>query len=164
MATTTFKGDVRVTGQITSGASGTGNQVTLTANTVLEEKKHAGKMLLLSSATGLTATLPAATGSGRGYRFLVATALSSNNYVIQVTGNDIIVGQVTITLAAGGTTFGESAGGTDDTLTMNGTTSGGIVGSYVVFTDYALDTWLLDARLLGSGTLATTGLLTANVT
>lgn len=163
MPQTTIKNDLRVTGRLIAANAALANQVALTASTAMTAERHAGRLMTLSAAAGMTVTLPPATGSGNTYSFVVITNLSSNNYVFQVTGDDIMVGQVTITLAAGGTTFGESAGGTDDTLTLNGTTSGGIVGSYVEFTDYRADTWLLDARLLGSGTLATTGLLTAAV-
>lgn len=163
MPKTTFKNDVYVTGRLSSRTLGTVNQVALTANATVNSLTHAGRLMTISKIDGLTVTLPAATGSGDVYRFVVITNLSSNNYVFQVTGDDTMVGQVTITLAAGGTTFGESASGTDDTLTLNGTTSGGIVGSYVEFTDFKADLWLLNAQLLGSGTLATTGLLTAAV-
>lgn len=163
MPKTTIKNDLHVTGRITNGNFALANQVALTANATVNANTHAGRLITLSASAGMMVTLPAATGSGNVYRFVVITNLSSGNYAFQVTGDDTFVGQVTITLAAGGTTFGESAGGTDDTLTLNGTTSGGIVGSYVEFTDFKADLWLLDARLLGSGTLATTGLLTANV-
>lgn len=163
MPKTTFKNDVHVTGKLTSGSLGSAQQVALTANTSISAATHAGRLMTLSKTDGMMVTLPAATGSGNVYKFVVITNLASGNYAFQVTGDDTFVGQVTITLAAGGTTFGESAGGTDDTLTLNGTTSGGIVGSYVEFTDFKADLWLLDARLLGSGTLATTGLLIANV-
>jgi hypothetical protein len=133
-----------------------GSAITMT------EEKHSGKTILLDTLTGSTATLPPATGSGAEYRFRVSLAPTSNGHVIACNGTDTFIGQVTITLAAGGTTFGESAAGTDDKLTMNGTTSGGIIGSYVVVTDVAAGVMLLDARLLGSSTLATTGLLTAS--
>jgi hypothetical protein len=164
MPKTTFKNDLHVTGRFTNGNFASANQVALTAASyTMSPVTHAGKLMTVAKADGMTITLPAATGTGNVYRFLVTTAVTSVGYIWQVTGDDTIVGQVTITLAAGGTTFGESAAGTDDTLTINGTTSGGLIGSYVEFIDVKADLWYLDARLLGSGTLATTGLLTAAV-
>lgn len=116
---------------------------------------HSGKLVTLNRAAGVTVTLPAATGSGNIYRFYVGTTVTSNANVIQVANaSDTMVGTVLNTLAAGGTTFGESAGGTDDTISMNGTTTGGIIGSYVELRDQATNVWFVSARLCGSGTLA----------
>jgi len=42
-----------------------------------------------------------------------------------------------------------------DTITMNGTTTGGLVGSYVQVTDLAAGEYLVSAALVGSGTPAT---------
>ena len=42
-----------------------------------------------------------------------------------------------------------------DTLTMNGSTTGGLVGSYVQVTDIAAGEYLVNAALVGSGTPST---------
>jgi hypothetical protein len=42
-----------------------------------------------------------------------------------------------------------------DTLTMNGSTTGGLAGSYVQVTDIASGIYLVSAALIGSGTPAT---------
>ena len=43
----------------------------------------------------------------------------------------------------------------DDTLTMNGTTTGGLIGSWVQFTDVTAALWMVNGFLASSGTEAT---------
>lgn len=177
MASTTFSGPVTsstgfvaTTGGITATAGGflagtipvplqlgapttvvnaTGATLTVTAAT------HSGKLVTLNRAAGIAVTLPAAAGTGNVYRFLIGTAVTSNATTIAVANaSDTMIGFVLTTLAAGGTTFGETAQGTDDTISMNGTTTGGLVGSYVECTDYATNVWYVRGYLAGSGTLA----------
>lgn len=127
----------------------TGTTLALTA------ADHSGKLVTVNRAAGTAITLPAATGSGSIFRIFIGTTISSNSTTIKVANaSDTMVGVVLSTLAAGGTTFGESAGGTDDTITMNGTTTGGIAGSYVELRDQATNLWYVKAFLAGSGTLA----------
>lgn len=165
MPKTTFKNDVHVTGRLSSGTLGTTNQVALTASATVDSITHAGRLMTIAKADGLTVTLPAATGSGNTYRFLVTTSVTSNAYIFQVTTNDTFVGQLMLTSATSAVVpLAESAAGTDDTITMNGTTTGGLIGTYLEFSDVASDLWLVAGRLLGSGTIVTTNLLTANVT
>lgn len=159
--TTKFKNVLNATGGfevngVTLQFPGATQLVSVTAATVtLTAADHGGKLVALNRAAGVTVTLPAATGSGETFRIYVGTAVTSNADIIQVANaSDTMVGHVLSTLAAGGTTFGETAGGTDDTITMNGTTTGGLVGSYVEITDWAANTWQVLGRLAGSGTLA----------
>jgi hypothetical protein len=164
MPKTTFKNDLHVTGKLTSGSLGTAQQVALTASATVNATTHAGRVMTIAKADGMTVTLPAATGSGNVYRFLVTTSVTSNNYVFQVTTNDTFVGQLILTSATSAVVpIAESAAGTDDTITMNGTTTGGLIGTYLEFADIATDLWLVEGRLLGSGTIVSTGLLTAAV-
>jgi hypothetical protein len=44
---------------------------------------------------------------------------------------------------------------TSDTITMNGSTTGGILGSRVVVTDAAANKWAVSGALVSSGTEAT---------
>ena len=160
MATTKFRGVVNATGgfQVNSSpiSTMTFSKVDVTDSTLtVDATTHGGKIVTLSRAAGITVTLPAATGSGIVYRFYVAIAVTTNNDIIKVANaSDTMVGTVLSTLAAGGTTFGETAGGTDDTITMNGTTTGGLIGSYVELTDWATNVWYVYGSLAGSGTLA----------
>ena len=130
--------------------------MTITASATLDRDVHAGTVVNLSAAAGLTVTLPAASGKGDLYKLFVATTITSNNYIIQVANaSDTIAGIATTATTTTGAGTHEAAGGTDDTITLNGTTSGGIIGSYIEIEDVGANLWRVNAHLVGSGTLIT---------
>ena len=151
MASTTFSGPVTSTAGFITG---TGVNSTVTASTLtVTAAEYNGQTINLSRAAGITVTLPAATGSNATYRFVVSTTVTSNSYKIQVANStDVLNGSA----AVAGTTA--SVFGTlpaSDTLTMNGSTTGGLAGSYVEITDIASGIFLVGGALVGSGTPAT---------
>jgi len=129
--------------------------ISITASTTLTEERHGnGAMLVLNAAAGLTITLPDATGSGAYFYLVVGTTVTSNNYIIAVPdANNIIQGAVMVASDIAGVTCPTTT--TSDTITMNGTTTGGIKGSYVQLTDIAADTWAVTGSLVSSGVEAT---------
>lgn len=130
--------------------------ISITADTTLNRNTHAGNLLNFAIASGATVTLPASAGTGDVYRFFVRTTITSNNAKIQVANStDVIQGCVEIGAAGGvaGVVAGTTT--TSDTITMNGTTTGGIIGSYVELTDALTGFWVLNGSLLASGTVAT---------
>jgi len=127
--------------------------VTITASATVNKYDHAGTIVRLSAAAGLTVTLPAATGSGDTYKFFVITTVTTNDYVIQVTGNDVISGTLAVSTDIGGTVAPTAAD--SDTITMNGSTTGGLIGSYVELVDVAADRWAVSGALNATGTEAT---------
>lgn len=137
----------------------TGDMIDVTTATFTPNvKDHNGYTMRLKRAAGITVTLPPAIGKGDTYAFFIGTTVSSNSTIIKVANaSDTMVGQLDTATTTGATTNGfcEAAGGTDDTITMNGTTTGGIVGSYVVCKDVDVNLWLVNGILVGSGTLAT---------
>ena len=150
MAITTFSGPVRSLAGFITGTDGIS---TVTAATLTVTPDSNGQIINLSRAAGVTVTLPAATGSNAVYTFETATSVTSNNNVIQVANaTDVMNGFASV----GGTTA--SVFGTlpaSDTITMNGTTTGGLIGSHVQVTDIAAGYYLVQASLVGSGTPAT---------
>jgi len=151
MSSTTFSGPVTSTAGFITG---TGVNSTVTAATLaVTAAAYNGQTINLSRAAGIVVTLPAATGTNAVYKFVVTTAVTSNDYVIQVANaTDTLNGFA----AVGGTTA--SVFGTlpaSDTITMNGSTTGGLVGSYVDITDIATGEFLVTSALVGSGTPAT---------
>lgn len=130
--------------------------IVITASATLNRNTHAGNVINLNAAAGLTVTLPASSGKGDMYRLFVLTTVTSNNDIIKVANStDVIQGTVEIGASAGvaGVTAGTTT--TSDTITMNGTTTGGIVGSYIELTDVSLGFWQLSGSLIASGTVAT---------
>jgi hypothetical protein len=111
---------------------------------------HDGKTLTINRAAGVTVTLPPATGSGLSVRFVVGTTITSNNLIIQVTGDDIMTGACWMAQDGGDTCVAFETAADSDTITMNGTTKGGIKGDIIELQDIAADTW--SVRIHASGT------------
>lgn len=130
------------------------SSVAETASFTASRSKHAnGPTTTLSAAAGLTVTLPAATGTGDVYEFLVITTVTSNSYKIQVANaTDSFYGGVGISTDIAGVT--ELAVSGDDTITMNGSTTGGLVGSWVRVKDAGTGIWMLEGFLCSTGTEA----------
>lgn len=112
------------------------------------EAAHDGKIILLDhAAAASTCTLPAATGSGARFHFKVK-AVNTNNHLIKVTGDDVMNGQVDILDNDANALTAYSASGTDDTITLNGTTTGGQIGDWIELVDIAADTWAVTGKLV----------------
>lgn len=128
----------------------------LTASTTLTTA-DAGKAIVLNAAAGLTVTLPAATGTGKVYEIFIGTTVTSNSYVIQVAdANHTIRGMVhtaddTATPVPGVWV----AAATSDTITLDGSTQGGLIGDRIVLTDIAANVFQVTGALKQSGTEAT---------
>ena len=175
MAKTTFSGPViSQKGFINLGPSMT---VSLTADTTLNVKDHAGKILLTNDADGKF-TLPSikttADGASAGpdadpnnvgfgnstqnnigatFHFYVETAATDMD--ILTDGTDKFKGAILIGVDDGAKKAFVPAA-TNDVITMNGSTKGGIVGSIVSFTAIDTATYLVhNSLLIGSGTIVT---------
>ena len=126
----------------------------ITADTVLDATAgvfaDAGKTIVLNKADGAVVTLPAAVGSGNVYNFFVATAITSNSYIIKVADStDTFIGAVHMMDADDDSQTSITAKGTDDTLTMNGGTTGGVLlGDTLTFTDIATNKYVVQGNLI----------------
>ncbi len=150
MARTTFSGPVVSGAGFITGTDVV--QAAVTSATLAVTSDYNGEVIPLSRAGGMTVTLPAATGSQAVYRFVVATTFTSNGVIQVANASDTMNGLA----AVGGLTgavFSTTA--TSDTITMNGSTTGGLAGSYIEVTDIAVNEWVVSAALVGSGTPAT---------
>ena len=136
---------------------------TLTATASITTADHSGRTLLMGDVGGdaaATFTLPAATGSGDEYKFIVSV-VNTSNYVIKVAdATDTIDGSVVVTNdgSAGGTAslISWPTVAASDTITLDGTTTGGVnIGDYVLLTDIATDQYSVSGLLNASGTEAT---------
>lgn len=125
--------------------------VNATASTLTVTKLlHDNRIVTLNRAAGIAVTLPAATGSGNWFRFFVGTTVTSNTTTIKVVGNDTMSG-IALIDEAGGATAGVWPTASDtDTITFDGSTTGGILGDMVELIDVAADKWWV--RLTGSTT------------
>lgn len=133
------------------------DSVNRTAATLTLTEDDSGRMQVLTRAAGITVTLPAATGSGATYNFFNGLALSAASHIIKVANTvDIIQGIGNVgKAAASAATFAAAA--TDDTITLNATTSGGLgIGDVVSIQDVKSGVFaVLECNLFGSGTVIT---------
>jgi len=153
MASTTFSGPVTSTAGFISGAS---SLVSVTADVTLTSASHAGRTMLLDVASGATLTLPAASGTGNVYKFFVKTTVTSNNYIIQVASADDTIAGVAIVANDGGATASifETVAASD-TITLDGSTTGGILGGQIELQDVASGVFSVVVRGAATGTEAT---------
>lgn len=152
--TTTFSGPVVSTAGFISGAD---SIVSVTAATAsVTPAAHAGRTVLLDRAAGQALTLPAATGTGNSYLFFVKTTITSNTTTIKVAdATDVMAG---VAIVANDTdnsaSIFETAADTD-TITFDGSTTGGILGATVELRDVATNLWAVRVVGAATGTEAT---------
>ena len=163
MAKSTFSGPVRsLAGFINAGYS---SVVSLTANTTITVASHAGRPLLCNDADGVF-TLPSIVVTeptdktdpnqlanlGAQFTFIVVTAATDMDIVTD--GTDKFVGGLyTGVTDATGKTF--ISGSSNDVITQNGSTKGGLAGSIITVTAIASAKYAVEGIILGSGTLVT---------
>jgi len=126
-----------------------GGVVTVTASVTLTAAAHAGRILVGNAAAGMTVTMPLATGTGDVYTIFVGTTISSNSFIITKARSDVFNGAVALSTDIAGVTI--LANAADDTITMSGSTTGGVVGSWVRLTDVASAVWMLEGALCSTG-------------
>ena len=171
--TTTFQGPVRSLGGVYSQGPGTIVPVS-TATLTLSPAAHSGRLLNITAAT-TTITLPAVnatanpSSSGPGqdpstsnnlgavYQFFLPSTATAVK-IITGTG-DFLLGQLVIgisaTTPAGSIVMYGADGSTIRSINLNGTTTGGIAGSFINIVATAANTYMVYGNLIGSGTLAT---------
>lgn len=112
--------------------------------------------VLNHTAAESVVTLPAAIGSGRYYTMVVG-AVNTNNHKIQVdSASDVMYGQAIMLQDGGDTMVAFETAADSDTITLNGTTTGGsAIGNKIEFLDLASGKWQVTCHLTGSGTEAT---------
>ena len=153
MSSTTFSGPVTSTNGFISGS---GSVLSVTASDALTNDEHAGRTILANAAAGMTLTLPAATGTGNTYSVIVQTTVTSNNLIIQAaSASDVMTGVALMAADGGDTVVGFETAADTDTITMNGTTKGGIKGDKIVLQDIATGLWHVAITGSATGTEAT---------
>lgn len=166
MGRTTFAGPVRsMRGFISAGPDAV---IDITADITLTFAAHAGKLMTINDAD-CSIVLPsilfgskAATAGdddpsvashlGAVYSFIVMTAATDLD--IDTDGTDKYYGSVTIGINDSTMKVFVPAS-TNDSMNLDGTTDGGIVGSYLQFTAFAEAKYLVQGELIGSGSIAT---------
>ena len=174
MAQTTFQGPVRsLNGFITQGPD---NVVNITANTSLTVAAHAGKIITAGGtlASNLVLTLPAInttatpTSAGPGqdpnnpntqgavFTFFVPTTVATSTLKIVTDGTDKFTGSVlTIDTDTSGAMAGFAPAASNDAINLNGSTTGGVAGSYIQITALSSAKYMVQGVVNCTGSPAT---------
>ena len=174
MARTTFQGPIRSLGGIYQ--QGPGAVVAITASTTLNPVDHGGRIVTVggSLAANVVLTLPtinasadpASSGPGQDpntqnnegvvYTVWVPTTISTSSLKIATDGTDKYVGSVlSVDTDSSGAVVGFTAASTNDYINLNGTTTGGVAGTYVQIVAVAANKYMVTGVVNGSGVVAT---------
>lgn len=99
-----------------------------------------------------TFNLPAATGKGGMYRFFIGITATGNKVIRCAGATDTMQGQANM---AGGTPGSFATASNTNTITLNGTTTGGVFGTMVELYDIAPGTWSVQVSGVGTGVQVT---------
>lgn len=125
-----------------------------TATVTINDGGYAGQTILLNRAAGVTATLPAATGSGATYSFILLADASGDQIIQVANASDTMMGTAFLgNNSASASCFYTAA--TSDTITMDGSTKGGLKGARIVVDDVAANVYAVMVFSEASGTEAT---------
>ena len=174
MAISTFDGPVRSLGGIYQ--QGPSTIVEITSSTTLNPVAHAGRIISVGGtlAANVVLTLPAintsanASSSGPGndpntannegvvYTIWVPTTIATSSLKIGTDGTDKFVGTILgVDTDSSNALVAYTAGASDDFINFNGTTTGGVAGSWVQIVAIAANKYMVNGIALGSGTVAT---------
>ncbi len=147
--------------EINAKADRSAQVVSLTATAAITQALHEGRVnIITGSGVAAAFTLPEATGSGDKYEFIMGQAnTSGTTFVNADTTNCSFHGSMNlldVDSTAQTAYFTTTAGGTD-TVTFNGTTTGGQIGDFVRFIDIGVDKWKVfgQARVPAGSNIAT---------
>ena len=171
MANTTFQGPVISKNGFYN--TGPGNVVDADANVSLTVGTHAGKIVHNDAVGAVTYTLPAINAnsdsavagpgadlnnlSNIGATFTIFSSVTkTGNLVVQVANaTDVMVGGALFIDDTSDNVVGFETASTSDTITLNGSTTGGVGPSTVECTALASGKWLVSVVTGGTATVAT---------
>lgn len=134
------------------------------ATKTLTRASNASQTVLLDTLAGSVVTLPAATGTGMMFRFVVSVLATSNSHKVQVANaTDFMIGGVTFADTDGTAAVDSfmcvnsgTVATNSDTITLNRSTTGSVsVGEWFDVRDIAANTWLVTGLLSNTGTPTT---------
>lgn len=111
-----------------------------------------GVMLNFAAPTGLAVTLPTAPADGTYYEITVTKDVTSNSYDILTGSGDTFSGSLFAMKSGDYPAFSKPTS-TDNKISMNGSTTGGLVGTNFRLV-YSSRKWIVSGNTYGSGTLA----------
>lgn len=157
VVTTDASGNVTITGKLTASGGTTANVISGSGATVQLTVAQAGSIVLMDRAAGIVFTLPAA-AAGMSFEFFVTTSVTTNSYkVITKNGTELLIGGLLSddTDSSDALAMFNANGSTHIAVTMNGTTTGGLVGTRIRMRCLSTTKWFVEGAAYGSGAVAT---------
>jgi len=175
MARSTFQGPIRSMGGIYQ--QGPAAVVEITSSTTLNPVDHGGRIISVggSLAANVVLTLPTINAStnpitsgpgqdpntlnneGVVYTIWVPTTISTSSLKIGTDGTDKYIGTIIMNDSDtdGAALVGFFAAAANDFINLNGTTTGGVAGSWVQIVAIAALKYMVNGTVMGTGTVAT---------
>lgn len=119
-------------------------------NFALTAATHGNRITLVNDAD-VTITLPAATGTGYVYKVLIVTTAWTGGTIQAASASDSFLGGINGVDDDADAAYAWKAESADDTITGNGTATGGKVGDWYQFTDVATGLFLVEGFITQSG-------------
>ena len=120
---------------------------------------HDGKIIALDTAAGSVVTLPAATGSGAVFRFIISVIATTNSHIVKVANaNDVIYGVINTCSTGDSPDLGQPwvTAVDSDTITLDRTTTGSVsIGEWIELVDLVANKWAVRGQTVSSGAEAT---------
>lgn len=139
-----------VGGAVSAPVATTATSLTITA------AAHAGRTVVVNSTAPIAVTLPQALATGNKYRFYVGVAATATGSTIKVANaTDVMAGCAYCVTTTSTNAEGFAASATSDTITLNGTTLGGVAGDIVEIEDVKVGVFSVKLFTAPTGTEAT---------
>jgi len=118
---------------------------------------ESGGVFLWDAATGVIFNLPPEPVAGMQYTFVCTVSVTSNAHAIATDDAAIFIGgAIQQVIDTSATSEGQVGDATSDvTISMNGSTTGGLIGTNITVTALSATTWHATGLVVGSGTLST---------
>lgn len=114
-----------------------------------------GGTFLWDAATGVSYELPAP-AVGMEFNFYATVSVTSNAHIIVTdAATTFLSGAINQIIDTSGTSEGQVGAATDVTISMNGSTTGGLIGTWIHVKCITSTLWVARGLVVGSGTLAT---------
>ena len=117
------------------------------ATTTLSMLRQGVQYLRTTVATAQTINIPAATGKSGGFNIFIGVTATGNK-VIKAAGSSLFQGVAVMT---GGTAGSFGSASNTNTITFNGSTTGGVIGTLVELRDVAPNVWSVKVHSCGTG-------------
>ena len=174
MAQTTFQGPVRSLGGVYQ--QGPASVVTLTSSTTLSPTAHGGRIISVGGSLAATTTLtlptintsanPTTSGPGQDpntvnnlgvvYTIWVPTTISTSTLKIATDGTDKYIGDLLgVDTDSSNALAMYTAAASNDNINLNGTTTGGVAGTWIQIFAIAANKYMVRGVVNGSGSVAT---------